>query len=124
MRRPDWIAGNRVELLVNGEQFFPRVFETIDRAEREVLLETFIWFDDKVGHALRETLLRAAQRGDWGSPDLSDVFIAPLTAAGVRWHVFGPFPRPFRKLALFRRMHRNLLVIDGRTAFVGGINYY
>lgn len=131
MRRPDWIAGNRVELLVNGEQYFPRAFEAIDNAEREVLLETFIWFDDKVGRALRETLLRAARRGvsvdvtvdGWGSPDLSDSFIAPLTAAGVRWHVFDPFPRPFRKLALFRRMHRKLLVIDGRRAFVGGINY-
>ena len=58
-----WVAGNRFTLLENGEEFFPRVFEGIAAAEHEVLLETFILFEDKVGKALQEALLDAARRG-------------------------------------------------------------
>lgn len=127
-----WIGGNRVTLLVNGEEFFPRVFECIAAAEREVLLETFILFEDKVGLALQAALLTAAQRGvqidltidGYGSPDLSTTFISALTQAGVRVHVFDPSPRLWGyRTNLFRRMHRKIVVIDGSRAFVGGINY-
>ena len=41
-----WRPGNRITLLENGEEFFPRVFEAIEAAEREVVLETFILFAD------------------------------------------------------------------------------
>ncbi len=126
-----WISGNTFTLLENGEAFFPRVFEAIAAAQREVLLETFILFEDKVGKALHAALLTAARRGaqidvtidGFGSPDLSEKFIATLTAAGVRVHVFDPTPRLFRRLNSFRRMHRKLVVVDGVRAFVGGINY-
>ena len=43
-----WVPGNRISLLENGEGFYPRVFDSIAAAEHEVLLETFILFDDKV----------------------------------------------------------------------------
>ena len=127
-----WTAGNRVELLENGEQFFPRVFEAIRLAEREVIIETFILFEDKVGLALHEAMRAAAQRGvkvdlmidGFGSPELSDQYVQALSAAGVRVRVFDP-GRQFlgQRLNLFRRMHRKLTVIDGRLAFVGGINF-
>ena len=67
------------------------------------MIETFILFEDKVGLQLHEALMAAARRGvqvdmtidDWGSPDLSQRFIAALREAGVRLHVFDPGPRPF-----------------------------
>jgi cardiolipin synthase len=127
-----WVGGNRVTLLINGESFFPRVFECIAAAEREILLETFIWFEDKVGLALHAALLTAARRGvqidvtvdGYGSPDLSPAFISALTQAGVRVHVFDPSPRLWGyRTNMFRRMHRKIVVIDGTRAFVGGINY-
>jgi cardiolipin synthase len=127
-----WISGNKFTLLENGEEFFPRVFEVIAAAQREVLLETFILFEDKVGKGLHAALLAAAQRGvqidmtidGFGSPDLSEEFIATLTAAGVRVHVFDPALKLFGwRPNLFRRMHRKLVVVDGTRAFVGGINY-
>ncbi|MES2977751.1 MAG: cardiolipin synthase ClsB [Pseudomonadota bacterium] len=127
-----WIGGNRFDLLENGEEFFPRVFEAIAAAEQEVLLETFILFEDKVGTALHAALLRAAGRGakvditidGYGSPDLSASFISSLTQAGVRVHVFDPAPKLWGwRTNLFRRMHRKIVVIDRRMAFVGGINY-
>ncbi|VTU13286.1 cardiolipin synthase ClsB [Variovorax sp. RA8] len=127
-----WTTGNRVEVLENGEQFFPRVFEAIRSAEREVIIETFILFEDKVGLALHEAMREAALRGvkvdlmidGFGSPDLSDEFIQGLSDAGVRVRVFDPGRRFLgQRLNLFRRMHRKITVVDGRLAFVGGINF-
>lgn len=127
-----WVDGNAFRLLENGEEFFPRVFECIRSAEREVVIETFILFEDKVGLELHAALLAAARRGvqvdltidGWGSPDLSTQFLSSLEEAGVRVHAFDPGPRPFGwRPNMLRRMHRKIVVIDGITAFVGGINY-
>jgi cardiolipin synthase len=127
-----WSAGNRIELLENGEEYYPRVFEAISRARREVVIETFILFDDPVGRQLHAVLLEVARRGvqvdltvdGYGSPDLSEEFIGALTEAGVRLHVYDPRPRLFGlRYNLVRRMHRKIVVIDGELAFIGGINF-
>ncbi|EPJ8753243.1 TPA: cardiolipin synthase ClsB [Pseudomonas putida] len=127
-----WSDGNHVELLINGEQYYPRVFEAMAEAREEILLETFIIFDDKVGQALRQSLIEAAQRGvrvevavdGYGTADLPDDFISSMTAAGVRFHAFDPQPRlAGMRTNLFRRLHRKIVVIDGQRAFIGGINY-
>ena len=127
-----WVGGNRIALLENGEEFFARVFDAIRQAQREVIIETFILFEDKVGLALHAAMRSAAQRGvkidlmvdGFGSPDLSREFIAQLSAVGVRVRVFDP-GQPFlgTRLNVFRRMHRKIVVVDGELAFVGGINY-
>src|SRR4051812_8223730 len=127
-----WYEGNEFTLLENGEEFFPRVFGRIAAARKEVVIETFILFEDKVGLALHEVLVAAARRGvqvdltidGWGSPDLSERFISELLGAGVRLHVFDPGPRPFGlRPNVLRRMHRKIVVVDGEVAFIGGINY-
>ena len=126
----EWLSGNRVQLLENGEAYFPAVFEAIDAAQREVLIETFILFEDRVGRDLQQHLIRATARGvevdltidGFGSPDLSAEFTSALTAAGVRLHVYEPTPS-LRQLKPLRRLHRKIVVVDGRIAFVGGINF-
>jgi cardiolipin synthase len=127
-----WIGGNRIELLENGEQFFPRVFDAIRQAKREAIIETFILFEDKVGLQLHAAMREAAQRGvkvdlmidGFGSPDLSREFIEGLTSVGVKVRVFDPGSRFMgQRLNVFRRMHRKIVVVDGERAFVGGINY-
>lgn len=132
MNATRWTSGNAIELLENGEQFFPRVFEAIAHARQEVVLETFILFEDKVGLALHAALLAAARRGvqidvtidGFGSPDLSEQFIGSLCEAGVRVHVFDPGRRIFKwRTNMLRRMHRKIVVVDAEIAFVGGINY-
>ena len=90
-----WREGNSIRLLENGEAFFPAVFGAIDNASKEVVLETFILWEDKVGLELHRVLLAAARRGvqvdvmidGLGSPDLSRLFIEALTEAGVA-HVY------------------------------------
>ncbi len=131
-RQRPWVEGNHFELLENGEAFFPAVFAAIEGAQREVVIETFILFDDKVGKELHRVVLAAAKRGvqvdvlvdGYGSPDLSETFVGSLTSAGVNFRVFDPRPRLLGfRTNLFRRMHRKIVVVDGTLAFVGGINY-
>jgi len=130
--RFDWREGNRVRLLENGEEFFPRVFEAIAQAKHEILLETFIFFDDKVGQQLHDELIAAAKRGvhievtvdGYGSAYLPPGFIAEMTSVGVHFHVFDPGNVLLGlRTNVFRRMHRKLVVVDGLRAFVGGINF-
>jgi cardiolipin synthase len=132
MNNARWTSGNELELLENGEEFFPRVFDAIANAKQEVVLETFILFEDKVGLALHAALLQAARRGvqidvtvdGFGSPDLSDKFIGELCQAGVRMHVFDPGLRIFKwRTNMLRRMHRKIVVVDAELAFIGGINF-
>lgn len=132
MTQRQWHGGNTVALLENGEEFFPRVFDAIRVAQREVLIETFILFEDKVGLELHAAMCEAAHRGvridlmvdGFGSPDLSASFIESLREAGVHLRVFDPGRRVLgHRLNVFRRMHRKIVVVDGALAFVGGINY-
>lgn len=127
-----WRQGHRLRLLENGDVYFARVYAAIDAAQHEVLLETFIWFEDKVGIPLKERLVAAARRGvrvhllvdAFGSPDLSPEFVRELIEAGVELRMFDRQPTLLGvRLNVFRRMHRKLLVVDGTIGMVGGINY-
>lgn len=131
MKTP-WTDGNSVQLLINGEEYYPRVFEAMAQAREEILLETFIIFEDKVGQQLQQVLIDAAKRGvrvevavdGYGTADLTDQFIAAMTEAGVSFHAFDPQPRLVgMRTNLFRRLHRKIVVVDGERAFIGGINY-
>jgi len=131
VNRP-WVDGNSVQLLINGEQYYPRVFEAMAQAREEILLETFIIFDDKVGQQLQQVLIDAARRGvrvevavdGYGTADLPAGFISAMTDAGVSFHAFDPQPRLVgMRTNLFRRLHRKIVVVDGERAFIGGINY-
>ncbi|PAU63163.1 cardiolipin synthase ClsB [Pseudomonas sp. PICF141] len=127
-----WHSNNRVQLLENGEDYFPRVFEVLRQAQSEILLETFIVFEDKVGNELQKILIEAAQRGvritvnldGFGCGELSTEYLATLSNAGVRLQIFDPAPRHFGiRTNWFRRMHRKIVVVDGTIAFLGGINF-
>lgn len=127
-----WREGNAFELLENGEDFFPAVFDAISNARRTVLIETFIIFDDRVGRGLLEALVSAAGKGvqidvtvdGYGTADLPTAYIDELVQAGVRLHIFDPKPRRLGfRTNLFRRLHRKIVLIDSELAFVGGINF-
>ncbi|MFF7706656.1 cardiolipin synthase ClsB [Pseudomonas sp. NPDC007930] len=132
MNNTPWRSGNHIELLINGDEFFPRAFSAIDAAREEVLIETFIWRDDAAGRELHTRLIAAAERGvrvevlvdGYGTDQLSPAFIAALAEAGVRLLAFDPRPKLLGvRTNLFRRLHRKLLVVDGQLGFVGGINF-
>ncbi|AZE63602.1 MULTISPECIES: cardiolipin synthase ClsB [Pseudomonas fluorescens group] len=127
-----WQSGNRVELLENGEAYFPAVFDALRGAQREILLETFILFEDKVGHELQGILIEAAQRGvkvvvsldGFGCGELSPAFLGELAEAGVMVQMFDPASKTLGiRTNWFRRLHRKIVVVDANVAFIGGINF-
>ncbi|UFP99616.1 cardiolipin synthase ClsB [Pseudomonas fitomaticsae] len=127
-----WQGNNRLELLENGEEYFPRVFEAMRAAKSEILLETFIVFEDKVGKELQEILIDAARRGvrttvsldGFGCGELSTGYLTALSDAGVHLQIFDPAPKRLGiRTNWFRRLHRKIVVVDGLIAFIGGINF-
>ena len=130
---PDYLEGNRLTLLKNGEQYFPALVAAIDAARTEVFLETYIFSDDQTGSLVADALARAASRGvathllidGFGARDFAPRFRELLAQAGAELLVFRPHvsPWPFwKQRSRLRRMHRKLTSIDGKIAFVGGIN--
>jgi cardiolipin synthase len=125
------IEGHTLTLLHNGEEYFPRLVSAIDSATHSVYLESYIYATDATGLMVTEALQRAARRGvrthllldGYGSAHLSAAWMDELRATGVGVLKFRPEISwlTFRRQRL-RRLHRKLAVVDGRIAFVGGIN--
>lgn len=117
-----------VRLLPDGEEAFARMRAAIAEAREEVLLETYILRDDRLGVSMQTALLEAAARGlrvyvladAVGSLATGDHFWSTLEAGGVQvrhFHRFWHHP-----LDALRRDHRKLLVIDRAVGFTGGMN--
>ncbi len=125
------VAGHKLTLLRNGEEYFPRLIEAINSAQRTIYLETYIYAADIVGRMFSTALKNAASRGvvihlmldGFGSSELPQSWQDELRKAGVEvlW-----FRKEVGRFSLqryhLRRLHRKLVLIDGRIAFIGGIN--
>lgn len=128
--RPVIYGGNRISLLINGDDYFPALLAAIDEARRSVHLETYIFADDKIGLRVLDALTRAAARGvevhvlvdGFGGGDHARRMRDELAALGVELRIFRPERWWRLERKLLRRLHRKLAVIDDRVAFVGGIN--
>ena len=126
------VVGNRVELLVDGPITYNAMFTAIDSAKDHINMETFIIEDDEIGRKFAEVLTAKQRSGvqvnliydSVGSSSTPKVFFNPLIEAGGNVLEFNPInPLHARKGWEFnRRDHRKLLIIDGQTAFVGGVN--
>ena len=128
---PEFLPGNRLTLLNSGAEYFPALLAAIDSAAREIFLESYIFAADEIGHEIASALCRAASRGvqvnvtvdGFGAQNFAADFLPRLTAAGVRAMVYRPeIGRFHMRRHRLRRLHRKLVVIDARIAFVGGIN--
>lgn len=116
------------ELLVDGEKAFRMIGEALASAREEILVETYILRDDRVGRALRGALTNAVERGvrvyvladGIGSFGTGRKYWRDLEASGITVRLFHPFWRsPMHAL---RRDHRKIFVIDREIAFTGGMN--
>ena len=122
---------NEIQILKNGEETFPEIFRTIENAQHHVHLEYYIIENDRVGNYLRELLIRKATEGvevrlifdDVGSWQLKKKFIRSMSDAGVMVDCFMKVRFPMLTSRVNYRNHRKILVVDGETAFVGGLNF-
>jgi cardiolipin synthase len=130
MRR--FTSGNRIRLLRNGTEYFPALEEDIRAAATEIFLECYIFAADQTGTRIAAALCDAATRGvathvmvdGWGAKRyLTRALVTQMCDAGVQFERYRPSVSPwhFRPRRL-RRLHRKLVCIDERVAFIGGIN--
>lgn len=121
------VAGNHIETLLNGDAIFEAMLDDIQRAQRSITFETFIFRSGVFAERLGDALIARAQAGvqvrvliDWmGSLPMEDDLIDRLHDGGVMLRLF----RPLRPRTLWRvnnRTHRKIIVIDGKTGFIGG----
>lgn len=121
---------NSLKILINGEQKFKEVLAAMRNAKDHIHIEYYIYEDDEIGGEMEEIMIQKAKEGvtvrfiydDFGSSTLRKKMAPRLLKAGVK--VF-PFLRVYFILLANRlnyRNHRKIIVIDGHTAFVGGIN--
>lgn len=124
-------SGNQILLLRNGVEYFPALEQAINAANKEIHLQTYIFEADATGIRIASALKRAAQRGvtvcvmldGFGCNQTPAAFLNDLRQAGVHLLIYRPKISPWTlKRNRLRRLHRKIAVIDGATAFVGGIN--
>jgi len=129
--RAHFLGGNRVALLRSGTEYFPALLAAIHAATAEIFFETYIYAGDATGQRITDALSDAADRGvavhvlvdGFGSKDMPKRIRQQLLDAGAQVLVFRPKISPWTlRRDRLRRMHRKLAVVDGRVAFVGGIN--
>ena len=123
-------ANNYVKLLVNGENKFPEVIQAMMEAKNHIHIEYYIYEDDQIGRAIEKILIQKAKEGievrfiydDFGSRSIRKKLVGRLKAANVKaFPFFKVHLIPFANRLNYRN-HRKIIIVDGRTAFVGGIN--
>lgn len=120
---------NKIELLSEPKQTFDSMWEALESATDHIHVEFFIIDDDSTGRYLKEILCRKARAGlrvrviydYWGSR-ISRSYLKELREAGAYVHSFFPPRFPFILRHVNNRNHRKIIVIDGKTAFTGGLN--
>ena len=127
----EMLSGNKLRLLLNGSAYFPALEQAFDAAKKEIYLETYIFADDRTGRRIAAALVRAAGRGvsvhvlvdGFGSKGMFEQTRQLLSAANIEVLIFGPKTSPLTlRRKRLRRLHRKLVVVDARLAFIGGIN--
>jgi len=122
-----FLAGNRVELLNNGDAFYPPMLAAIRGAQISIAIEAYIYWAGDIGREFAEALAERARAGvkvkilldAIGSASIGSEILEQLESAGcqvawynpIRWYTIGHFNN---------RTHRKSLVVDGRVAFTGG----
>lgn len=124
---PNFVSGNNITTLINGDQIFPAMLSAIRSAKRSVNLETYVYWDGVIGKEFTQALAERARAGvhvnlildAQGSRKIGRENRKQLADAGVQivnYHSgFWLDPRRYNN-----RTHRKLLIVDGKTAFIGG----
>ncbi|MDC6388960.1 phospholipase D-like domain-containing protein [Maribacter sp. PR1] len=118
-----------IELVHSGEDYFYRLEKTIEKAQEEIHLQTYIFENDSTGNRIATLLKEAAKRkvkvyvllDAYGCAALPDSYAHDLVQHGISLRFFSPL-FSWNNFYLGRRMHHKVVVADGKTALIGGIN--
>ena len=128
MLGPQFVAGNALQVLRNGDEIFPPMLAAIRGATSTITFETYIYWSGDIGREFTQALAERARSGvkvhvllDWvGRAKMDDALLDTMRSAGVQIHKFHP-PHWSHLGRLNNRTHRKLLVVDGRIGFTGGV---
>jgi cardiolipin synthase len=125
---PNFVPGNNITTLVNGNQIFPAMLGAIRSAKHSISFETYVFQDGEIARQFTEALAERAQSGvkvhaildAQGTQKMGRQNLERLRDAGVevaKYHsILWPDPRRYNN-----RTHRKLLIVDGKIGFVGGV---
>ncbi|MEO5861917.1 MAG: phospholipase D-like domain-containing protein [Burkholderiales bacterium] len=128
---PPLVVGNSARLLIDGPATFDAMFSAIQRARHHVNLETYIIDDGVIGLRLADLLIAKRRQGveiniiydSVGSILTPSDFFERLRSNDIKVCEFNPVnPLKGRRWRINNRDHRKILIVDGETAFTGGIN--
>lgn len=125
----EFTGGNRVQLLSNGDAFFPAMLRDIAAAKKSITLETYIWSSGKISDQFIEALVERAKAGvkvhvladGMGALKFSNADQRRLLDAGVEYLVYGREHWYEIKPDINHRTHRKILVVDGQVGYTGGM---
>ncbi len=125
------LAGNKIELLQNGDEYFPAMLEAIHSARKTVNFEAYIVYSDAIGRQFRDAFIERAHAGievrvlldgigsGW---KLNNSDVGMMRKAGCKFSYYHP-TRSWRVDRTNRRSHRRILVVDGKVGFTGAVGF-
>jgi len=125
---PPILEGNRLEVLLNGDQIFPSMLSAIRGARKTITFESYIYWSGTIGREFAKALSERSRAGvkvhvllDWlGSSKLDPGQLAMMVDAGVSVRKFHE-PVWYHLDRMNNRTHRKVLVVDGTVGFTGGV---
>ena len=122
--------GNQVSLLIDGEATFDSILAGVAQAQDYVLFQFYMIHDDDLGRQVQDALIERAKAGvrvyvlydEVGSSDLPEEYVQKMRDAGVEVSSFKPTQGSKNRFQLNFRNHRKMVVVDGVTGWVGGLN--
>jgi cardiolipin synthase A/B len=131
LAEPNLVAGNKIDILQNGDAYFPAMLSAIRAAKKTINFEAFILYSDEVGRQFRDALIDRARNGvevrvlldgigsGWR---LNNSDVRMLKQAGCKFAYYHP-THSWRVDRTNRRSHRRILVVDGKLGFTGGAGF-
>jgi cardiolipin synthase len=128
---PVLVPGNKIEVLQNGDEYFPAMLAAIRSSQKTINFEAYIVYSDAIGRQFRDALIERASSGvevrvlldgigsGW---NLKNSDVRMLKKAGCKFAYYHP-THSWRVDRTNRRSHRRILVVDGKVGFTGAIGF-
>jgi len=121
---------NEIKIYTDGYSFFPALLREIASARDHIHIDMYIFEEDALGNMVRDALIAKAREGvevrliydDVGCWNVRNDFFEQMREEGIEVSPFLPVRFPSFTSKVNYRNHRKVIVIDGRTGFIGGMN--
>ena len=121
---------NQVDIMTDGYAFFPELLRDISAARHHIHIDMYIFEDDALGQLVADALIDKARQGvtvrviydDVGCWKVSHAFYERMREEGIEVAAYLPVRFPSFTSKVNYRNHRKLIIIDGVTGYIGGMN--